>query len=179
MQKFQKYYARSYVLFLFYGLLLSIIGLSERKVLCQQNITTSKPNKALSHLAASKGSYRVLLTVDQITLTDKEEAESYWGNSSLHPKIVKALRIWQGKESVESPRSAFSDLSNINHIWFTRVRKGCVLHIDGGDALLSYEASIAITDKGGVVKRTVRAGETPDRYYETTQYVTKDEPAGG
>ncbi len=93
-----------------------------------------------------------------------------WGSDWSDPRtVIGELKIWINNKEIIVPLSSYADLSNINWASLKDVHEGYRLHIKGGDAASSYDATIDF-DEIGLFGREVHNGEEPKVDWEKTIY---------
>ncbi len=100
--------------------------------------------------------------------------QGFWYGAELSEPnmVVQSLEVrYKGESCFPRGRGVYSDLAEVNRMWFQRLKDGKVrLVIEGGDAADGYRAYL--TFKGGqLVQRRVENGEFPQNFYEETRYV--------
>ncbi len=97
-----------------------------------------------------------------------------WGDKGGQ-RVITMIRHLYKKESVAIPQSAIGDLCDIKSMKLSASGERAELVLNGADAGSGYLAKIQII-KDEIVSRTVRDGEFPKHFYESTTYVNKAPP---
>jgi hypothetical protein len=127
--------------------------------------------------AAASGSFHSAMGSYAATVETREYAAGdgigWWGSDGTPPERVCSgiLVSYKGKP-VHVPRSAYSDLSSIHKVEFTRAAGDPKLLIVGGDAGTGYHCYL-VFNRGRIVRRRVEDGEFPANFFEVTGYTAK------
>lgn len=115
------------------------------------------------------GNLKLAITVEHFPARASDEEGLWGGLPSYTSKIVKMTAQWGDEEEVPVPHSAYSDLMDPQGFEISQSNDDFLLKIDNANPARPYHAFLAFHEEF-LTKRTVKDGEFPAEFNETTTY---------
>jgi len=147
-------------------------------VTCVRADQTSKPvapqGDTLVFSTTSKLTAKVTITTHEVQIGKPSDGRpdvilSNCTYSKYPCSVVDRLQIVVNGNSLFVPRSAFSDLADLNNAEIEVAKNGWILRLGGGDASETYIVRI-LFDGTQVKRRTVSSGTLPNKPMQETIY---------